>query len=279
MCFDERNTERRRRSLLRLAMRARTRRWRRLNRSLDLLVIALPLLLLAFLAADVLVAVLDALALVGLGLAEVADHRRGLPDPLPVGAADGDRGRLLAGDLDVARNREDHIVAVAQLQHQVLALDRGAVAHALDLQALGEALGYAGDHVVDEGARRAPMDARALGLVLRLHHHLAVLHRGADLAAQRQLERAELALGSDGLAGDLDGDALRDGYRVFSDARHLVTFRTRGRGLRRRHWRRGLRCPTSRRAASTGWRCRARYRRAAGRRSWSKCAGRASTRG
>src|SRR5690348_11236180 len=223
MCFDERNTERRRRSLLRLAMRARTRRWRRLNRSLDLLVIALPLLLLAFLAADALVAVLDALALIGLGLAEGADHRRGLPDPLAVGAGDGDRGRLLAGDLDVARDRENHVVAVAQLQHQVLALDGGAIAHALDLQALGEALGDAGDHVVDESARRAPMDAGALGLVARLHHHLAVLHRGADLAAQRQLERAELALGGDGLPGDLDGDALRDGYGVFADARHLVT--------------------------------------------------------
>src|SRR6185437_4245334 len=272
MCFDERNTERRKRSLLRLAMRARTRRWRRLNRSFDLLVIALPLFLLAFLAADVLVAVLDALALVGLGLAEGADHRRGLPDPLTVGPGDGDLGRLLAGDLDVARDREDHIVAVAQLQHQVLALDRGAIAHALDLQVLGEAFGHAGDHVVDEGARRTPMDARALGLVARLHHHLAVLHRGADLAAQRQLER-----GGDGLPGDLDGDALRDGYGIFADARHLVTSRTRGRGLRRRHWRHGPRCPTSRRAASTGWRCPARYRRAAGRRSWSRCAGPAST--
>src|SRR5690242_10886028 len=83
--FDERNTEMRRRSLLRLAMRARTRRPRRLNRSLALLVIALPLLLLAFLAADMLVAVLDALALIGLRLAEGADHCRGLPDPLPVG--------------------------------------------------------------------------------------------------------------------------------------------------------------------------------------------------
>src|SRR6185312_5189713 len=277
MCFDERDTERRKRSLLRLAMRARTRRWRRLNRSFDLLVIALPLFLLAFLAADVLVAVLDALALIGLGLAEGADHRRRLPDPLPVGAGNGDRGRLLAGDLDVARDREDDVVAVAQLQHQVLALDRGAIAHPLDLQALGEALGHAGDHVVDESARRAPMDAGALGLVLRLHYHLAVLHCGADLAAQRQLERAELALGGDGLPGDLDGDALRDGYGIFADARHLVTSRTRGRGLRRRHWRHGPRCPTSRRAASTGWRCPARYRRAAGRRSWSRCAGPAST--
>src|SRR5579864_6297157 len=136
MCLDERNTESRSRPLLYLAMRARTRRWRRLNRSLDLLVIALPLLLLAFLAADVLVAVLDAFALVGLGLAEGADHRRRLSDALPVGAGDGDRRRLLAGDLDVARDREHDVVAVAELQHQVLALDRGAVSDALDLQVL-----------------------------------------------------------------------------------------------------------------------------------------------
>src|SRR5260221_2716028 len=204
-------------------MRARTRRWRRLKRSLGLLVIARPLFLLAFLAADMLGGVFDALALVGLGLAEGADHRRRLPDPLPIGAGNEDRGRLLAGDLDVAGDREDDVVAVAQLQHQVLALDRRTVSDALDLQVLCEALGPAGDHVVDQGAHRAPMDAGALGLALRLHHHLPVLHRGGDFATQRQLERAELPLGGDGLPGDLDGDALREGYGGFTDTRHIVT--------------------------------------------------------
>src|ERR1700731_229385 len=223
MCFDERNTESRSRPLLCLAMRARTRRWRRLNSSLGLLVIARSLLLLAFLAANLLAGVFDALALVRLRLAVGADHRRRLPDPLAIGAGDEDRGRLVAGDLDVTRNREDDVVAIAQLQHQVLALDRGAIADALDLQVLGEALGDAGDHVVDEGAHRPPMDAGALGLALRLHHDLAVLDHGADFAAHRQLERAELPLGRDGMPGDLDGDALRDGYGVFADTRHLVT--------------------------------------------------------
>src|SRR5258708_24287530 len=223
MCFDERNSDRRRGAVLWLAMRARTRRWRRLKRSLGLLVIARPLFLLAFLAADMLGGVFDALALVGLGLAEGADHRRRLPDPLPIGAGNEDRGRLLAGDLDVAGDREDDVVAVAQLQHQVLALDRRTVSDALDLQVLGEALGHAGDHVVDEGAHRAPMDSGALVLALRLHQHLAVLHQGGHLAAHRQLERAELALGGDGLPGHLDGDARPDGYGGFADTRHLLT--------------------------------------------------------
>src|SRR5258708_3981198 len=223
MCLEEGTGDSRRRALLCLAMRARTRRWRRLKRSLGLLVIARPLFLLAFLAADMLGGVFDALALVGLGLAEGADHRRRLPDPLPIGAGNEDRGRLLAGDLDVAGDREDDVVAVAQLQHQVLALDRRTVSDALDLQVLGEALGHAGDHVVDEGAHRAPMDSGALVLALRLHQHLAVLHQGGHLAAHRQLERAELALGGDGLPRHLDGDARRGGYGGFADTRHLVT--------------------------------------------------------
>src|SRR5258708_8636276 len=122
MCFDERNSDRRRGAVLWLAMRARTRRWRRLKRSLGLLVIARPLFLLAFLAADMLGGVFDALALVGLGLAEGADHRRRLPDPLPIGAGDEDRVRLLPAGLDVAADREDHVPARCQLHHPLLAV-------------------------------------------------------------------------------------------------------------------------------------------------------------
>src|SRR6185437_12940081 len=158
MCREERNTESRGRPPATRDNRCRTRIWRRAKRDLDLLVMARPsLLLLAFLAADMLVRIADALALVGLGLAVGAQHRGDLPHLLPVGTGDADRGRLLAGDLDLARDRKGHVVAVAELQHQVLALHRGAIADTLDLEALGEALGDAGHHVVDGGAHRAPM--------------------------------------------------------------------------------------------------------------------------
>src|SRR5712691_11006786 len=63
------------------------------------------LLLLAFLAADGLVAVLDPLALIGLGRAERADLGGNLADTLAIGTADGDRGRPLAVDPHILGDR------------------------------------------------------------------------------------------------------------------------------------------------------------------------------
>src|SRR5436309_3176816 len=56
--------------------------------------LALPSLLFAFLAEDVLVGILDALALIGLGLAEGANLGRDVTDLLAVDAADDDLSRL-----------------------------------------------------------------------------------------------------------------------------------------------------------------------------------------
>src|SRR5256885_261979 len=81
-------------------------------------------------------------------------------------------------------------------------------------------------------------------LGVRLRPELAALDRGRHLVRDDELELAELPLDLDGLAGDIDGDAARDGDRVLAYARHGASLRTRDRGLRRRHWRRGPRCPT-----------------------------------
>src|SRR5437899_11617510 len=119
MWSEERNTDKRGRPFAVIPMRRRTRCWRRPKSRLVLFCIALdsgPLLFLAFLAADRLGRVLDALALVGLGLAHGAQFRRHLAHALPVGARDQDRGRLLAGDLDVVGDREVDLVAEAELQ-------------------------------------------------------------------------------------------------------------------------------------------------------------------
>src|SRR5262249_40131375 len=146
------------------------------------------LLLLAFLAADRFVTVFDALALIGLGTAERANHGRDLADALLIGAAHRDRGRLLASNLDVRRDRGLDVVAVAELQHEIFALHRGAIADAVDLQIDGVSGVDAADHVVDERARRAPGHAGALGLVLWRDDDLAVLHDRIDLAVEGELQ-------------------------------------------------------------------------------------------
>src|SRR5260370_30706940 len=98
-------------------MRPRTRARRRAKRDFTCIVMVLvPLLLLAFLAADSLGLVFDALALIRLRLAIAADDGGHLADTLAVGAGDADGGRLLAGDLDVVGDRGMHLLAVAQLQ-------------------------------------------------------------------------------------------------------------------------------------------------------------------
>src|SRR4029077_16365849 len=113
----------------------------------DRLVPSWRLLLLAFLAANDFVVVLDALALIGLGRAIGADLRGDLADSLPVGAADRDQGRPLAGDLDVLGDRIGDFVAVAELQVQYPPLHRGAITDPVDLQRAGKSGRDAGHHI------------------------------------------------------------------------------------------------------------------------------------
>src|SRR5690242_20566444 len=155
MCFDERNTESRGRVPAAALMARRTRAVRRSVWFLKLAMVA-SLLLLAFLAEDVLAGVLHALALVRLGLAEGADLRRHLADLLAVDAGDHHLGRLRRRDRDAVRDRIDHVVAVAERDLQVLALHGGAVADAGDLELPLEALGHPGNQVRDQRARGAP---------------------------------------------------------------------------------------------------------------------------
>src|SRR4029453_8721084 len=101
MCLFDRNTDRRGRSAVPRTF-LRTRKWRRLRASTLWSVISLPfrvstsrasLRRLARLAKDALVGVADALALVGLGLADLADVGCDLADQLLVGTLDRDAGR------------------------------------------------------------------------------------------------------------------------------------------------------------------------------------------
>src|SRR5581483_5097123 len=164
MCLDERNTDSRLRPRAASLILRRTTPVRRAVRSDNLDMAARPLLLLAFLAEDIFVHVLHALALVGLGRPEGAQLGGHLADLLLIDAGDDNFGRLRRRDRDALRDRIVDVVRKAELEIELLALHRRAEADAVDLELLLEALGDAGDQVGDQGARRAPLRARTLGL-------------------------------------------------------------------------------------------------------------------
>src|ERR1700755_1441664 len=98
-----------------LARSAVRTRWRRLAKIESLAI----LLLLPFLAEDILARVLDALALVRLRLAPATDLGGALADLLLVDAGDVHGRRIRRHDSDALRDREIHVVAVAELELQV----------------------------------------------------------------------------------------------------------------------------------------------------------------
>src|SRR5881227_1298251 len=80
------------------------------------------------LAANHFVGVLDAFALVRIGLAQRADFGGGLSDFLLVDSGDGDVAGLgLDGDVDAFRNRETDRMRVAEGEDDFLPFDFGAV--------------------------------------------------------------------------------------------------------------------------------------------------------
>src|SRR5688572_22422327 len=86
------------------------------------------LLLLSFLAEDVFPGVFHSLALVGLGLTKGADLGGNLAYLLLVDAGNDDFGGLGSSDRNAGGDRVADIVAVAELQLQLLALHRRAIA-------------------------------------------------------------------------------------------------------------------------------------------------------
>src|SRR4051794_22424336 len=120
---------------------------------------------LAHLPGHVLALVPDALALVGLRRALLADVRGDLADELLGDAADDDAGRHRHLELDPVGRLDRHRMRVAEGQLEVPALELRAVADALDLQALLEAVGDAADHVRDQRPREPVQRAmlRAVG--------------------------------------------------------------------------------------------------------------------
>src|SRR4051812_40826682 len=110
--------------------------------------------------------VADALALVRVGLAQLADVGGDLADLLLVDAAYDELRRALHLEADALGGQDRHRVAVAEGELEVRSLGGDAVADAADLHRLGVAVGDTGDHVGDQAAGQAVQRA-ALALVVR----------------------------------------------------------------------------------------------------------------
>src|SRR3974377_1736953 len=157
MCLDERNTDSRTRPGA-ACLTLRRPGGGRVAQSGPLISTShVLLLLLAFLTEDVLVDVFHALALIGLGRAETADLGGDLTHLLLIDTGHDDFGRLRRRDGDALWDRVIDVVREAELQVERLALHGRSETDAVDLQLLLEALGHAGDQIVHQGARGAPL--------------------------------------------------------------------------------------------------------------------------
>src|SRR5262245_37595451 len=145
---------------------ARTRRRRRIRLCSFVRTVIGSLRPLPDLATHVLAFVPDALALVGLRWARPPNPRGDLADELLVDPTNHDLGRCRNLELDPVRRRHRDRVRVADRELERLSLQAGAIAHALDLEALLEALGDALDHVGDQ-APRQPVERAVLAAVGR----------------------------------------------------------------------------------------------------------------
>jgi len=195
-----------------------------------------PLLLLAFLAEDELALVADAFALIGLGLAPLADVRGDLTNLLLVNAFHNDFGLLRRGDGDTSRNREVYFVAVTQRKLQDVAVHRSAITHTLNFHLFLEAGADADDQIFDHRARHAPLLTRDLRGAARRHLDRVVFNGQRHVVASGEAAGALRAFDFDGLARDRGRDAFDKGDGFLADTRHSTLLRTRCKALRRQHW-------------------------------------------
>src|SRR5581483_7024791 len=175
---------------------------------------------LADLPADELALVADALALVRLGRANLADLRRGLADDLLVDAADDDLRRHRHLERDALARLHLHGVRVAHLQLEIGSGHRGTVADTLGFQPLFEAGRDALDHVRDQRAREAVQRPVLPALGRARDEDRPVLLRDPD---PRRHDLAELALRTrhrDAAGVDRDEHAGGDFDGLLSDTAH-----------------------------------------------------------
>src|SRR5205807_2573742 len=179
---------------------------------------------LACLAANHFVAVLDAFALVGIGLAERADLGRGLPHLLLVDTGDGDVARLgVDDDVDAFRNGETHRVRVAELEDDFPPLHLGAVADADDVELALERFADALDVVRHERAHEAAESAGLPFLVTAGEGDDVVLDLHADPGDDGRHERALGTLHHHSAALEACFHALRQRNLFLANTRHRIS--------------------------------------------------------
>src|SRR5438094_4719924 len=149
MCLDDRNTDSRVRPRATSLILRRTVAVRRAVRSLNLDITG-PLLLLSFLAEDILVRISHALALVGFGWAVTADLGGDVADLRLIDAGHHNLGRFWRRHRNAFGDREVYVVGKPELQLQRLALYGGAKTDTGNLQLLFEAFGHARHQVGDQ---------------------------------------------------------------------------------------------------------------------------------
>src|SRR5690606_25686983 len=176
------------------------------------------------LAADLLAGVTHALALVRLGLAELANLRGGLSDRLLVDAHDAELGRTVGGEGDAFGGVEHYRVGAAELALLLgRALRQDAVTDAHDLELLLVTLGHADHPVVDQGAGQAVQRASFTLVVGALHLEDTVLAlHDADRCGNRVVQGALRALHGHQVAINGDVDAGRDRDGELANTRHCL---------------------------------------------------------
>ena len=168
----------------------------------------------------VLALVADALALVGLRRALLADDRGGLPHQLLGDALHDDPRGLGHFELDPARRRDRYRVGVADGELEVLALQLRAVAHALDLQALFVARGDALHHVGHQRAGEPVQRAMLAAVGGAGDEQLLAFLDDLDVAVHALLQLAFGPAHAHRLRLDRDGHAARHGDWLSSDPGH-----------------------------------------------------------
>src|SRR5256885_1772277 len=173
------------------------------------------------LPSDDLVGVLDAFALVRIGLAQRADLRCCLSDLLLVDAGHGDvSGLAVDGDVDALRDREADRMGVSQLEHHFLPFHLGAIADADDVELAFEALSDTEDVVGDECAHESMRRARPSFVIAARERDDVVLDLHVDAGDDGGGERAFRPFHDDAGFVLLDLDAFRQRNRFIANARH-----------------------------------------------------------
>ena len=131
-----------------------------------------------------------------------------------------DLGLLRDLELDPVGRLHGDGMGEADAQLERLALESGAVAHALDLQALLVAAGDALDHVREQAAGEPVKGAVRAAVGRALDGERAVVERDLHVAVDRLAQLALRPLDRDDAAADVDGHAVGDFDWHSSDPAH-----------------------------------------------------------